>query len=487
MVDVVIEQKDNIHLCVHCEPAIAQELSDYFTFQVPGASFSPQYRKRQWDGKIRLYSLKTQQIYVGLLPYVEEFCKVNGYSYTSTLSKTEIVGKPDQKFIDSLNLPKSITPRDYQLNAFGLAIQKQRAVIVSPTASGKSLMIYLISRFLLSRGKKRGLLIVPTVSLVHQMVGDFAEYGWDVDNNCQMIYEGQLKEPTGNLVVSTWQSIYEMPKAYFKKFDFIIGDEAHTFKAKSLTSIMNKLVNCDYRIGTTGTLDGTKVHKLVLEGLFGAVRKIISTKELMDRKQIASLRIKCLVLKHKDDICKNLTSMTYNEEIEYLIGCEARNKFIRNLVSALEGNTMILYTRVAMHGQVLYDMFREHEALKGRKIFFIHGNVDVEDREAARHITETQENAIIIASYGTFSTGINIKNLHNVVFASPTKSRIRNLQSIGRGLRLGDKKKEATLYDIADDLRYKEYVNYTLDHYASRIETYSGEFFSFKIYNIGLV
>jgi superfamily II DNA or RNA helicase len=268
-----------------------------------------------------------------------------------------------------------------------------------------------------------------------------------------------------------------MPKKYFAQFDFIIGDEAHTFKAKSLTAIMTKLINCDVRIGTTGTLDDSKVNKLVLEGLFGPVFKVISTKELIERKQLADFKIKCIVLKYPEAICKAVKGFAYPDEMNFIVGYEGRNNFIRDLAISLNGNSLILFTYVEKHGKILYDLLTEKA--KGRKIFFIHGGVEAEDREAVRHITEQENDAIIVASYGTFSTGVNIRNLHNIIFASPTKSKIRSLQSIGRGLRLGDNKTSATLYDIADDLRYGPYTNFTLKHYEERIKIYSEEKFVF--------
>ena len=484
-IDVRIEQVSNTHLKIHCEPAIAQELSDYFTFTVPSAKFSPSFKAKHWDGKIRLFSLKTKLIYAGLLDHVIDFCTQNGndYSHSWKTIKSTIPSLPTKAWADSLGIPLEI--RDYQYYAYQYAITKQRSIIVSPTASGKSLIIYLISRYLLEHGRKQGLLIVPTISLVEQMYGDFKDYGWDVENNCQRIYQGHLKAPSYPLVISTWQSIYDMPQPYFKQFDFVIGDEAHGFKADSLKTIMTNLINCDYRIGTTGTLDDSKVHKLVLEGLFGTVKKIIDTKTLMEREQIANLDIKCLVLKYGEEDCNRIKGADYADEISFLIGHPRRNRFITNLATGCEGNTLVLYTYVGKHGQILYDMLKEQHG-ENRKVFFVHGGTDVEDRENIRAITEKENDAIIVASYGTFSTGINIKNLHNVVLASPTKSKIRTLQSIGRSLRLGDNKSHATLYDIADDMRYKTYENHTLSHYEKRVEYYNAERFPLKIHNIGI-
>jgi len=484
MCDVTIEKINNVYVRITAEDSILQEISDFFTFSVPNARFSPEYKNKYWDGKIRLFSLKTKQIYLGLVPYIKKFCKDINYTCEYLDEEKEVYPIDTKNLANALSLP--MEPRDYQYIASSVGITKKRTVLISPTASGKSLIIYMMIRHLLNTGKKRGLLIVPTINLVTQMHSDFKNYssvnGWDVEKHCQKIYGGESKIPDSDLIISTWQSIFEMPKKYFAQFDFIIGDEAHTFKAKSLTSIMTKLINCDVRIGTTGTLDDSKVNKLVLEGLFGPVFKAISTKQLIDRKQLANFSIKCIVLKYPEAVCKSVKGFSYQDEMAFLVQNEERNKFITNLAINLKGNTLILFTYVEKHGKLLYDWI--NEKANGRKVFFIHGGVEAEDREAVRHITEQESDAIIIGSYGCMSTGVNIRNLHNIVFSSPTKSKIRTLQSIGRVLRLGENKDAATLYDIADDLRYGPYTNFTLKHYEERVRIYSEEQFPFTTSNV---
>ena len=479
MTDVVVEKVSNVYVRVEAEESILQEMSEFFTFTAPGHQFSPAFKKKHWDGKIRLLSLKTNQIYLGLVKYVKEFCKMNDYSF-EYLDQEEVFLIDTKNLVKSLILPENIQPRDYQLVASSYGLSNKRTVLISPTASGKSLIIYIMLRHLLQT-KQRGLLIVPTVNLVAQMYSDFENYssvnGWDVEKHCQKVYAGETKIPNKDLIISTWQSLYELDKRYFSQFDFIIGDEAHTFKSTSLVSIMTKLINCDVRIGTTGTLDDSKVNKLVLEGLFGPVQRVISTKELIDRNQLADFSIKFLIMKYPEAVCKLVKGMTYQEEIDFIVRNEARNNFIANLTMSLKGNTLILFTFVEKHGIILKDLI-ESKA-NGRKVFFIHGGVDVDEREAVRAITEKENDAIIVASYGTMSTGTNIRNLHNVIFASPTKSKIRSLQSIGRVLRLGDNKDKAVLYDIADDLRSGSNVNFALKHYEERVKIYSEEKFPF--------
>ena len=483
---VKVEKLNSVYLKLEAEADIRRELSDYFSFEVPGYKFTPQFRNRVWDGKIRLYSYATGQIYVGLYPYLKDWAnrknikieENNDISTNKTHTAADI-----QALIESYDI--SITPRDYQIDAFKYALDYDRGLILSPTASGKSLIAYMLVKHYLNMIDNNILIIVPTTSLVEQLYKDFKDYGFDVENNVSRNYHGYDIDEDKRVVISTWQSLYKMPKTFFADFGAVIGDEAHLFKAVSLTKIMTKLTNCEYRIGMTGTLDGTKTHKLVLEGLFGRVNKVVSTKELIDKKQLADLKIICLVLKHNEVDAKSIYKEKYHKELEYLAQSEKRNKYIRNLALALNGNTLCLFQLVEKHGQLLYKLIKE-KADKDRKIFFVYGGTDTDIREEIRAITEREENAIIVASYGTFSTGINIRNLHNIIFSSPSKSRIRNLQSIGRGLRIGDNKQGATLYDISDDLTHKERKNFTLTHFQERINIYNEEGFNYEIHSVDL-
>lgn len=484
MSDVLITKVNEAFVKVECEKSTAQEMSDYFTFYVPGYQFTPAYRNRLWDGKIRLLDLRSYNIYHGLVPYIKKFCKERSYSidFESSVVATENLSLVEAKeFISTLDIP--LKPHDYQIEAFVHAIRSKRALLLSPTASGKSLILYCVLRYL-QLSCKKGLLIVPTTSLVEQMYTDFKSYGYDSETYCHRQYSGKEKITDKFLTITTWQSIYKNPPEYFEQFDYVLGDEAHQFKAKSLATIMTNLLNSKYRIGCTGTLDGTQTHRLVLEGLFGPVLQVTTTKDLMDNKQIADLKIKCLILKHSEEVCKASRKWDYDTEIEYIVLNAARNKFITNLALSLEGNTLVLYQFVEKHGKPLYEMISSK--CDARKSFLIYGKTDVEDREEVRALTEQEQNAIIVASYGTFSTGINIRNLHNIIFASPSKSRVRNLQSIGRGLRLGDNKKEATLFDISDDMRIGKYTNFTLQHFVERVKIYEEEKLNYKFYNIEL-
>ena len=476
---VQIEKHDEVYIKLKSEPSVMMELSEYFTFMVPGAKFMPAYRSKFWDGKIRLLNPLTGLLYAGLSKYVEEFCKTRNYDleYLSDFSSENFSVKEANDFITKLK--PTIQPRDYQIDAFVHAVRERRSLLLSPTASGKSFIIYLLVRYY----AKRTLIIVPTTSLVSQLASDFADYGFDSDTFVHRVFAGQDKGTTKPITISTWQSLYKLPKEFFDSFDVIIGDEAHLFKAKSLTSILTKLPGTRYRFGFTGTLDGTETHRLVLEGLFGPVRKVVTTSELIEQKHLADFRIKAIVLSYPDEVRKMIARANdYQAEMDYLVRLDARNKFIKNLALSLEGNTLILYQFVEKHGVGLANMLQNNN----RPVYFVSGDISGDEREEIRKVVENDVNAIIVASFGTFSTGVNIKNLHNIIFASPSKSRIRNLQSIGRGLRKSDKKDSATLFDIADDMSWKNKKNYTLLHFMERIKVYNEEKFQYKIYKVEL-
>ena len=487
-----VSKKNDVYLQVDTEPSTARALSEHFTFEVPGAKFMPAYRNRIWDGKIRLFSPATGELYLGLLPYLTRWLEEweEPFTISEELQDDKEISEDILKgFIRGLKLKsqgKSIQVRDYQLNAIQHAIGKHRALLLSPTASGKSLIIYILVRYYMllleEKATDKILILVPTTSLVEQMYSDFVDYGF-LESYMQKIYSGYDKNVTNRVVISTWQSIYKFPKSYFNQFGMVVGDEAHLFKSKSLTTIMSKMHNTKYRFGLTGTLDGMQTHRLVLEGLFGTLNKVITTKELIDKKTLADFKIKALILSYPEHECKLVKGMKYQEEMEFIVTHPKRNEFIRDLTLNLKGNTLVLFQFVEKHGDVLYDLIKNATQ---RKTFYVYGGTDTTDREAIRAITEEEKDAIIIASYGTFSTGINIRNLHNIVFSSPSKSRVRTLQSIGRGLRKGESKDTATLYDIADDFSHKSKRNFTINHFLERLNIYNEEQFDYEINRIKL-
>lgn len=461
---------------VDSNDSVRQELADHLTFTVPGARFMPAVQNKYWDGKIRLYNTMTALTYAGLVKAICEFA--NSRNYEVEIDPQLMPPLPDQHL--PIRIPKSTKePRDYQIEAFTTAIQNSRGIFLCPTASGKSLIAYMIGGYY----RAKTLIIVPTISLVFQMKADFESYaGKPLNIHC--ITAGVDKQSDEMIVISTWQSIFKMPKQWFNQFDVIIGDEVHLFKATSLKSIMEKSDQVKYRFGLTGTLDGSLTNTTTLEGLFGPVKQVVTSSELMDANYIAKLKIKAIVLKYSDQERKDVSKQTYQQEVKFISEHLKRNKFLTNLMISFNQNSLLLFNKID-HGKLLFDMIKTKVA-DDRDVYLIYGGVDGDEREEIRTVFNTKSNAIIVASYGTFSTGVNIPNLHNVVFGSPSKSRIRVLQSIGRGLRLHDDKDFLNVHDIVDDLKYKTRTNFMLQHFSERANIYNQENFNYKFTSVDI-
>ena len=480
---------------ISCERHIAYELNEYFSFKVPNVQFHPKFKAKLWDGKIRLFNINTGKMYLGLYSYLKEWAEKHEYPIQSDIVEvTRNNTDYDSAYKYMLDLKpmtkgENISARTYQIESFAHCIRQERALLLSPTSSGKSLVIYSLIRWhqeFLDNDKI--LILVPTTNLVTQMYNDFKDYSskinWNVEDNCHIIYSGKEKDSEKQIYISTWQSLYRLGASYFKKFGMVVGDEAHLCNANSLKGILEKMTNCRYRFGTTGTITDSKTNKLVLEGLFGKTYTAVTSKQLMDDKHISDLRIDCLVLKYNDKERQGLTKSTYKEEIDFVTTHKKRNDFICDLALLRKGNVLILFNFVEKHGKVLYKILK-NKIKKDRNVFFIAGETSVEDRERIRGLAEI-ENSIIVASSGVLSTGVNIKNLQSLIFAHPYKGKIRNLQSIGRVLRLDDKDNKAILFDIVDDLQWKKHQNYGIKHWKERVNTYLSEQFDYKCKEITL-
>jgi superfamily II DNA or RNA helicase len=386
--------------------------------------------------------------------------------------------KQVEDFIQSLHLPKWVEIRDYQIDAVIKCLRSRRRTLVSPTGSGKSLMIYFITQWY----KKKTLIIVPTIGLVTQMKSDFESYGYK--GSVHVSTDGLSKNFNipEDIVITTWQSLdngkSKVNKKWFDQFEVVIGDECHGAKAKTLIKIISAMENTPYRFGTTGTLDNIELNKATIEGLFGAQYKTTTTRALIDQGHISDIKIKCIHLRYPEEICRQLRGKTYQEEIDFLTTYAPRNEFIKNLALSLKGNKLVFF-KLLDHGNDLYDRLKDNP-----DVFYIAGDVGVIEREEIRKAIEEKQDAILVASLGTTSTGVSIKKLHHMIAASPSKSKIKVLQSIGRMLRQHESKEHAVLYDIVDDLQIKSHKNYTLKHFEERLKIYNSEKFDHKIYNV---
>lgn len=472
---------DEVFSRIECDPDTGRKILHALTFMAPGHQYHPLFKRGLWDGKVSLFDPKTGKIYTGLVPELQTTAgKVDHFSDDSIISKHDepksrgLIPGISNNF-DHRTVASGFTERQYQTDTIRHCMRQGRALIVSPTSSGKSVMIYR----LIQEYNRKTLVIVDSLNLLKQMKSDFKDYGCDVEKHVHMICSGADKQTEKQIVISTWQSLLKLPKSWFEQFELVIGDECHRFKASSLRRIMENMTKCPLRFGFTGTLDNTQVHKFILIGLFGQVKQIKTTKELMDEGYVAPLEIKALVLKYDKHVRELMSGTSYQAEIEFLYDHSKRNSFIINLALALKGNTLIIFQRVDKHGVPLFEML-EKEA-NGRPVYFVSGKTNADTREHIRKIINTHQDSITIASAGVFSTGVNIPALSNIIISSPTKSVIRTLQTIGRGIRLHPNKTKCVLYDIADDLRIDKHVNYTIRHFTERIRLYTAEDFNYTI------
>lgn len=478
MTNLILRKHNEVFTDIITDESIARELSDYFSFLVDNYQYMPAFKSRRWDGKVRCFDLRTRRLYTGLYNRLLEFCRINqysiGYENAEDYAADAVSVEELTHYIASLNLPETLQVREYQIASFLRAVRNRRRLIVLPTGSGKSLVIYLLTRYY----NKKTIVVVPTIALVEQMYDDFAQYGLDVEKYCHRIYTGQEKFVDKQIVFTTWQSASMMPQDWKDQFEVVVGDEAHLFSANSLKDLMVSLTNCYVRIGLTGTLDYTKTSQMMLEGLFGKPYAPTSTSELVDQGFLAKPLIKALVLIHP-----KVKFADYATEMQYLSKSDKRNHFIANLALSLKGNSIILFSSIEQGKNILAIV--EQRKKKKQHVFYIDGTVEGSERNDIKKFANQNENVIVVASYKTFGIGTNIPNLENIILGSPTKSMIRLLQAIGRGLRKINQKVMCTIFDIADDLS-SDRPNFTLNHFNERVHIYNQQNFDYKMYNINL-
>ena len=476
---ITLDYVNETWMRVTADAGILKTLSNYFSFEVPNAKFiKRKMGYKHWDSRIRLFKLNTRLLYRGLLPRLEQFARDRQYTIAYP---SEPPIPPASNTLDAwvANAQLPFELREYQRHALTVALHARRTVILSPTGSGKSLIIYGLTQLV----PGRTLIVVPTIGLVSQMLHDFAEYGYA--QPITAVHGGTEKSGETQVTVSTWQSIYQQPEAYFAQFSCVIVDEVHLAKAKSLTHLMEKCTAVPYRFGLTGTLDETiQVHQLVLEGLFGQIIRVATTKQLQDAQQLSPLHIKLVVLDYPLSVKMHLRHAQYHDEIDYIVQDPARLAFIAHLVQQLQGNVLVLFNYVEKHGKQLFARIRALATHK--QCHYISGEITGEVREYIRQTVNAGGEHIIVGSYGTTQLGVNMPRLNAIVLASPSRSKYRTLQSIGRVLRLHDSKSHATVIDIVDDLRHKAHVNYIFKHAEQRIAYYTQEQFPMTLKQISL-
>lgn len=516
MYDIKITKLNATYIKVICmEEHMEQEIADKFSFTTPNAQYDPRVKSGKWDGIKRLYHRRYKRMYTGLLLELVKFLKKQGYTVfidpdlipSSAISNEEIEDII-KEVINPHDEGKPLVPYDYQYDSIHYMLNMGRAIPLMATSAGKSLSIYIVVRILQLMDEledKKIFVVVPTKALVEQMYSDFGNYAnnpdanWNVASHCQRINGDYEKYINKHIVITTWQSLKELPPHVMKEAGAIIVDEVHTATASVLTKLLENAVDCDIRFGLTGTLDDWESNKLAVTGLLGPVKRIITAKELIDQGRATDIQVNMMVMDYpveakieinefvKEKLAtvynKNaIPGARYNAELEYIYNYEPRQKFILNLVSSLKGNSLVLFDRNEMLGEVLYDAHKQvHE-----NTFLIVGKIASKERERIRLILEQYDDAVIFANYSIMSTGTSIKKLHNLILASSTKSKIRVLQSIGRMMRLHKSKSIATVYDIVDKLDLNGKKNTFMKHAEQRIKYYISESFKVKFFPLKL-
>ncbi len=516
---VRITKKSESQVFVQSFKEIKELISKRFRYKAANFFFHPLYRAKKWDGNIRLYNIQTNVFPAGLLSRLIEFLKEEECEVViepGALPTFQRHDLPEDEYFseqtavslfESLNLPpEEFQLRSDQIAAVRHAILYEKCILLSPTSSGKSFMIYMIIRHMLSQlpehKSKRKLIaiVVPNSNLVEQMYKDFRDYSkgtdedvFSVDRDCHRIYSGYEKQTQAAVVISTWQSLANLmgDKEWFASFRVLIGDEAHTFKAETLLEMSNDCFSrAKMRVGTTGSLHAEKVHNLVVEGVFGPPMRTITTREMIDQNISSQLFIRCIHLHypeedrtHVERLIMSGEGSPYEAEMAFLAAHEKRQDFLLRLIRSLEGNNIVLF-RKRVHGEAI---FRALQANPGRKAFLVDGTTSVAKREKVREYAEKNDNVDIVASLGVFAQGWSVKNLQNGIFSIPFKSMIWSIQTLGRVLRKDGKDNIAYVYDIWDDLRTEEEVNFAYRHAMKRRKVYKSEQHEFEVKTVRLV
>lgn len=492
--DIRIRHFDESFSKIECDEGIFQEIADNYTFFAENYKFDKRYTRKKWDGKIRLLSRVDRKLPKGLVPSLVKYCDDNGYTVECDPEfRTDPVTMEDiENFIKRLDLPAKFEVRDYQKASIFECISSGRKTLESPTSSGKSLMIYILTMWYATKS----LIIVPSLGLVSQMADDFRDYGYTGSILLSTDGIDRSSWVSEDIVISTWQTlengVNSTSEEWYEQFGLVFGDEAHGAKAKSVSKIISSMTKTKYKFGTTGTLDDIPVNRATIIGLFGPRYKSISTREMIDSGFASDIKIKCLVLKypdHKrkeywqsvyDPKTKEFRSKSYHEEVDFIIDYTRRLNFIVNLALSLEGNKIIFFKNREQGKNIVNALKKK----TNKPVYYIDGTVSKDTRESIRKTLNEEDGSFLVASKPTTATGISINRLHHMIFADSSKSKIKVLQAIGRMLRLHPSKRTTYLYDIVDDIGSETKRNFCLNHFLSRAIIYTKEKFEFRVYKI---
>lgn len=493
--DIRVNYLNTSYVQIEAESSIIYELRDFFSFQPPGYQYQKKFKYGGWNGFIYMLD------YNGRLPYglyylVQKFADNRNYTVEidPRIEQKEDINKTEfDKWISGKDLysgSNKIEPYWYQSDSVFHALKNRRCVLNLPTSAGKSLIQALISRWYLENYNGKVLIIVPTTSLVNQMINDFVDYRIFPKHAMLGIMSGTKKDSDSRIYVSTWQSAIKQPKEWFSQFGCLMVDECHKSTGKSITEIINSLDNCIFKIGLSGSLKEGKANMMQYVGAFGGIFKPVNTRQLIDEGQVSNVKIKALFLRYPELITRKARGFTYQEEIKLICSYKARNRVVAKLALGLakRKENVFLMFNYKEHGKEFVRILKEE--LGYDNVVLINGDTDTDERDQLRIDAESSNGLIVVGSIGVLSTGVSIKKIHHIIFGHPCKSAIIVKQSIGRVLRKHDSKDVALVWDIIDDIGVKPktksknkyvHVNYGLKHAMERIRIYNEEHFDYSI------
>lgn len=475
------------------------QLKISLTKKIDGWRFHPLVKRRVWSGEISF--IKRNKIPSGLWKEVVDICKEYDFKLSmngiTQLFDTDITETEFNEWVTDFFVKSTIKPRDYQIDAAFRILKYRRCLAELATSAGKTLISFMVIAYLMDKlNKKKILFIVPNVSLVVQATGDFGEYNKSkVQLKIQQIYSGVKIKPSSNLVIGTYQSLVKKDEDYFKQFDVVMVDEAHKSKSTSIQTIMDKCWHCDYRFGLSGTIPkkGT-VNRLTLMSAMGPLVIQVKANYLQTEGYIANCKVLQIHMDYATDLQKkSFAELSRNRidrqglfslERNFINENEKRLNFICQIIGKSKLNSLVLFHKIS-YGEKIYKKLKE---ITNKKIYYVDGTITSDLREEFKRRMEKNDDVIIVASFGTFSTGISIRNIHNIFFTESFKSEVIIRQSIGRGLRQHHAKDLVKIYDFIDDLRYKDdeidWLNYIFRHGIERKKTYKEEKFECEIQSI---
>jgi superfamily II DNA or RNA helicase len=495
---VKITKIDESYVKVHCNDDIALNLALAFSTMAKGYEFDQKYRSGIWDGRIYQYNYTNDTIPLGLTfklsKYLKHTLNIDVTIDESIFVKADLFS--DEYITDFIKNTIGHTqydPYDYQLQAIREIIYHRRLTIVCATGSGKSFIMFVAVCMILYHYTfiKTILVITPNVGLVNQLISDFDEYSRHSDNTFSKAficnYRDKKPNTTNPIHVTNYQQICKRPTSFFNKFDMVMADECHNVsnnEVKNFAKCSLNSINAVFKIGLCGKMSEDKTLRLNCEGIFGPIKTIREAYELIQSGQLSKFKAIAITLKYSEDRRHEFyrwindksvpANKKYQMETEFLNAQNDRRQFICKLAVTRKHNTLILVTRRPTSGNLIYE---ELKKMTDKTVFYVHGGIKAEEREKIRKYANLHNNIIIVATMRTFSIGINIKNLHNIILAESIKGEIQLIQLIGRELRLHKSKDIAILYDISDDLRLSSnhQYNYSLRHLISRISIYDND------------